>query len=128
MAVNPKSLNNLKSLKPGDPNPNPGGKPVNARNQITKSFLMKLAKDFEVNGKTAIEETRTKHPDRYMTIVASLLPKEFVIERPLDGLSDDELAVALTELRALVSRLGEAGGGTDETAGGEPPSSVQPLH
>lgn len=128
MVVNPKSLANLSAPFKAGETANPGGKPVNSRNAITKAFLTKLAKDFEDNGKAAIEETRVKHPDRYVAIVASLLPKEFIVERPLDGLSDDELALALSELRTLVSRLNETGGGTGEAGSREPSSQLPGLH
>src|SRR4051812_42297433 len=70
---------------------NPGGKPVNARNAITKRFLDALAKDFDTHGEAAIQEARTDDPMGYVRVVASLLPKEFVVERPLDGLTDEEL-------------------------------------
>jgi hypothetical protein len=82
---------------------NPGGKPVNARNSLTKAFLEALAKDFTEHGETAIQDARADDPMGYVRVVASLLPKEFVVERPLDGMSDEELAAAITELR---SRLG----------------------
>lgn len=84
-------------------NANPGGKPVNARNAITKRFLDALAKDFDENGDRAIRSARTSDPMGYVRVVASLLPKEFVVERPLDGMTDDELAAAIIDLR---ERLG----------------------
>lgn len=104
---------NLKPFKPGHSG-NPGGKPVNARNRVTKAFLEALADDFEVNGKEAIEATRTEHPDRYVAIVAGLLPKELVIEKPLDGLSDEELATLIAQLRELTSRADAGGAGSGE--------------
>lgn len=90
---------------------NPGGKPVHARNRVTKAFLEALAEDFTSHGAEAIVATREQHPDRYIAIVASLLPKEFVIEKPLDGLSDEELASTLAQLRDLAGRLDAARGG-----------------
>lgn len=92
-------------FKPGQSG-NPGGKPVNARNAITRKFLEVLAKDFETNGEAAIKAAREVDPMGYVRAVAGLLPKEFIVERPLEQLSDEELALAIADLRA---RLGASG-------------------
>lgn len=101
---------NLKPIKPGETR-NPGGKPVGARNRLTGDFLNKLADDFQTSGKQAIEDCRTKDPAAYIRAIAGLLPKEFKIERPTEGLSDDELTTAIDELRARLSRVEGAGAG-----------------
>jgi hypothetical protein len=122
----------------GNPNPNPatrftpgvsgnpGGKPVNARNALTASFLKALAADFEAHGAEAIESARTDDPVGYVRVVASLLPKEFVVERPLEGLSDDELAAAIGDIRARLRGL-EAPGQqtTPETPEAAPASTLR---
>jgi hypothetical protein len=104
---------------------NPGGKPVNARNQVTKKLLEVLAKDFDKNGETAIVRMREEDPSGYVRTIASLLPKEFVIERPLDGLSDDELAASIAFIRERVAALTDASAGVGEAPVGE---SVSELH
>lgn len=116
----------------GNPNPNPatrfkpgvsgnpGGKPANLRNSLTTNFLKILAADFEANGKVAIETMRVEDPSGYVKAIASLLPKEFVIDKPLDGMSDDELAAVIAELRELRQRVDAAGGGN-----GTPPQREQ---
>ena len=107
--------------------PNPGGKPKNARNRVTKRFLEDLADDFEANGKEAIVAAREKDPARYVTIIASLLPKEMIIERPLEGLSDDELAAAIEQLRDRQARIERAGAGADEAFGEESSGKLRTL-
>ncbi len=111
------SIANLKPpFQPGQSG-NPGGKPVNARNQITRKFLEVLAADFEENGKKAIVQARESDPMGYVRAVAGLLPKEFVIERPLEQLSDEELVAAIADIKARLGSL---------EAPGAPPVSAQP--
>jgi len=85
-------------FKPGNL-ANPGGKPVGARNRLQGDFLRELSEDFAENGKTAIIQCRTEKPDVYIKVVASLMPKELEIKRPLEELSDDELASLVDVLR-----------------------------
>lgn len=113
--------------KPGITSPNPGGKPVNARNQITKKFLEVLAKDFEAKGEAALQAARKTDPMGYIRAVASLLPKEFVIERPMDGMSDDELAATLGILRERLASLEAARDGILSAAEREQASDVSTL-
>ena len=124
--INEKSIANLKPIQPGETR-NPGGKPVNARNRVTKLFLERLADDFEEHGRGAIEDCRTQDPSRYVAIVASLLPKEFIIERPLEGMSDDELAAAIADIRARLRAVENTGSGTTDAPQPEPPGELQTI-
>jgi hypothetical protein len=85
-------------FKPGQSG-NPGGKPVNARNAITRKFLEVLAKDFEEGGEAAVKAARETDPMGYVRAVASLLPKEFVEVRPLEAVTDEELAAMIADYR-----------------------------
>lgn len=97
---------------------NAGGKPKNARNRVTVKFLEVLAEDFEKHGVSAIVAARKEDPVGYIRVVAGLLPKEFVIERPLEQLSDDELATLIDTLRQAIGPALGAGNGSG--AEGEP--------
>lgn len=81
--------------------PNPGGKPVGARNRLQGNFVNALADDFELHGKKAIVELREKDVATYVRVVAGLMPKELEIKRPVEELTDDELAAAIAELQAI---------------------------
>lgn len=107
-------LANLKPFQPGQSG-NPGGKPLNARNTITKKFLEVLAKDFEANGEAAIVAAREIDPMGYVKAVASLLPKEFIVERPLEQLSDEELVLAISDIRSRLMAAGRMGGAPGST-------------
>ena len=111
--INPKSLENLKPFEPGK-SPNPGGKPVKARNRLQGDFLREMADDFAENGRLAIVQMRTEKPADYIRAIASLMPKELEITRPLDDVSDDELSAAITAVRAVIAAQ-TAGIGTDNT-------------
>ena len=83
--------------------PNPGGKPVGSRNKLQGDFMRELCNDFEANGKAAIIACRTEKPDVYVKVIASLMPKELEIKRPLEELSEDELVAGVNALQSYLS-------------------------
>lgn len=89
-------------FKPGN-NANPGGKPVGSRNKLQGDFMRELCEDFAANGRKAIIACRTEKPDAYVKIIASLMPKEFEIKRPLEELSEDELVASVGALQAFLN-------------------------
>ena len=73
-----------------------GGRVAGSRNKLQHMFVEDLAKDWEVHGAGVIRIVRIEEPASYMRIVASVLPKEFIVsESELDKMSDDELVEAL---------------------------------
>jgi hypothetical protein len=92
-------------FKPGQ-KPGPGRTAHKAdRDRITAKFLQELAQDFDANGKRAIVDVRTEDPGRYLTIVASLVPKEVEIKSPLHALDDATLAEIVEKLRAVLPQM-----------------------
>lgn len=55
---------------------NPAGRPKGARHKLGTAFLEKMLDDFTQHGVEVIETVRTKKPDQYLKVVASILPKE----------------------------------------------------
>lgn len=98
---------------------NPGGKPVGARNKLQGDFMNALAEDFEQHGPAAIIACRTEKPEQYIRVIASLMPKELEVKRPLEDLTDDELAAGVAALQRLLDSQG-AGEGADDEAKPEP--------
>jgi hypothetical protein len=69
-----------------------GGRPLGSRNKLQGDFLKALAADF----------ARVEKPVEYLKLIASVLPKELVIEQnALSDLSDEEIAAHLTLLQKL---------------------------
>jgi hypothetical protein len=95
---------NLVQFRPGQSG-NPGGKPVQSRNRITRAFLGALADGFDEHGQSAIVACREQMPARYLAIVASLLPKQLEIaqDRPVIEMTREELQaeIAWAKERAL---------------------------
>ena len=83
--------------------------PANRRTQAARlsacgtdckgTSMRELSVDFAAHGKTAIIQCRVERPDVYVKIVASLIPRELTMVRPLDGLTDDELEACIALLR-----------------------------
>src|SRR4051794_27548448 len=57
-----------------------------------RGLLAALADDFRAHGESAIRAAREGNPATYLRLVGALVPKEQRPQRPLDAVSDDELA------------------------------------
>ena len=78
-----------------------------SRNRLTGDFLQALADDFAEFGAGVIRIVRAERPDRYLSIVASILPKELALtDRGLEGFTDDELREAIQTIRQLRADAG----------------------
>jgi hypothetical protein len=111
---------------------NPAGKPRGSRNRLSGAFIAALAADFDEHGIEAIRITRIEHPDQYVKIVASLMPREFTLEdNRLGDLSDDELDAVITYARHRLTAKRElvidVGGRENETAHKEPSRLLSAL-
>lgn len=117
--MHPNSLKNLaKPFEPGN-RANPGGKPTAARNALSTRFIKALAKDFDEFGEEAICEVREKDPAKYLSIVASLVPKDMNINLDTNlfaEFTDEQLIV----LASIIDQAGSALAtpqGAEEAAG-----------
>jgi hypothetical protein len=87
--------------KPGQSG-NPAGKPK-GRQHLENQFLADLAADWEDNGKEAIRLARIDDPTSYVKVVASLMPKKVDPDGALDGITRDELRLAITALQSFLA-------------------------
>lgn len=104
---NPRSMQNLIRIKKGQ-TLNPGGKPVGARNLLSRALIEALRNDFDEHGVQAICEVRENDPATYLRVIASIVPKEMTInegdtaiERILDTIADEEIATFVEGVRLL---------------------------
>jgi hypothetical protein len=76
------------------------------RNRLTEVALQALGDDFALHGKSVIEQVRLERPHHYLSVVASLLPRQLHVERTsvLGELSDAELAELEIHLAAVRGR------------------------
>jgi hypothetical protein len=92
-------------FQPGNPG---GGRPRGAKNRLAWAFIEALREDFEAHGMEAIRIARVEDPCRYVSIIASLMPKELAVEHTRFGeLSDEELDALLEHVRAFKAKLVE---------------------
>ena len=82
---------NPAAFKPGcAPGP---GRPKGMRNRLTEIALQALGDDFKKHGIAVIEKVRRERPHTYLSIIASLLPRQLHVEHasPFNDLTDSEL-------------------------------------
>jgi hypothetical protein len=101
-----KDFGKATQFKAGAGSANPGGKPVGSRNALQGDFMRELAEDFKLYGKAAIATTRAEQPAQYLKIVASLMPKELEIKRPLEEMTDDDLIAGVAALQSYLNSQG----------------------
>jgi formiminotetrahydrofolate cyclodeaminase len=105
--------------KPGE-SPNPGGKPVGARNRLNAAFLNAMVTQFDKNGAKAIEKVAKEDPATFVRVCAAILPKEMELSRPLDEISDEQLNAAAVAIRAILAAQGDR-------VGSQAPASAEPI-
>jgi len=125
-SMNINSLANLRPAKKGEVR-NPSGV-TGAVRRLGKKFAEALEDDFNAHGVEAITEARKKDPARYLTIIASMIPKEATLNvnrSPFDELTTGQLAQLVDGLNQLSTVLFSGDGSAGEAAGeGELP----PVH
>jgi hypothetical protein len=81
---------------------NGGGRRAGARNKLQTKLLEELAADFEEHGAGVIKIARIEKPIEYLKVIASVLPKELIVEQGvLADLSDEEIAAHLSLLQRM---------------------------
>jgi hypothetical protein len=84
---------------------NGGGRRAGARNKLQTKFIEELAADFEEHGAGVIRIARIEKPVEYLKVIASVLPKELVVEQGLlADISDEELATHIASLQRIQAR------------------------
>jgi hypothetical protein len=87
---------------------NPAGRKKGSRHKLGEAFISALHDDFTEHGTEVIEKVRTEHPDKYLKVVASVIPQEVnhTVES-YDGYSDEQLSAEFLRVAgALQERAG----------------------
>lgn len=93
----------LTPWKPGQSG-NPKGRPQNAKQKLSDSFLADMLAAWEAKGKIAIDRVIEERPHEFIKAVAAIMPKEVNVRtQVVQELSDDELTAALIALRTATT-------------------------
>lgn len=96
--------------------PNPKGRPKGSRNKLGEDFLSDMLEVWREKGKECIEATARDHPEKLVSIVAGILPKELNVNtNAAEELSDDDLAAGIASLRAIIAAQQAREGSDTET-------------
>jgi hypothetical protein len=82
---------------------NPAGRPKGIRNKLEERFLDDLLKSWEQCGEEALAAAAEKDPVGYVKVAASLMPKKVDPEAGLEGITRDELRIAIDALRSFIA-------------------------
>lgn len=78
--------------------------PRNKRKTFQANFLEALAKDFEEHGEGVIRIVRIETPQVYLKIVASLMPRELIVDQSATAdMRRDEIDMVLSAIRARLA-------------------------
>jgi hypothetical protein len=92
-----------------------GGRPKGSRNKLGEEFVATLQADFMAHGAGVVERVRIEQPAAYLKVIASVIPKELVVNsNPIDELSDEQLAV-LVDIVEAFARTGSGSETADES-------------
>ena len=104
--------------------------------QLESTFLECIRKSFNgegLDGNTlgmeAIEKVRRIDPTNYLRIIASLMPKDVEVKRPLSDMTDDDITSAIEYVQlAIAGNLDSIEDGSAAEEGGESAFDVSALH
>ena len=85
----------------GDPR---AGRKPGSKVRLTNTFLNDVLDEWEKVGKDALRIFRIENPDRFCVMVASLVPREVLLETATSELSDIELDDMILRLREQLGK------------------------
>ncbi len=84
------------------------GRGNKGRERLSRAFLRDMCADWEEHGRETIARVRGEKPDRYLQLVAQIIPKTVKLDvGDFDEMSDEDLRQALA---ASLTELAESGG------------------
>ena len=85
----------------GDPR---AGRPRGAKTRLSNAFVTDVLAEWEKGGKDALRIFRIEEPGRFCVMVASLMPRELMIETVTSELPDEELDAMILRLREQLAQ------------------------
>jgi hypothetical protein len=100
----------LTPWKPGQSG-NPAGRPAGSRNKLSEAVLADIAADWAAGGAEAIARVRATDPSTYFRVVASILPKDVMlnVQQSTPGNLDADAYSALRPLLDVIESCGAIG-------------------
>lgn len=95
---------------------NPKGRPANAKQKLSDSFLADMLAAWQEKGKDAIDRVIAERPHEFIKAVGAIVPKEINVKTSaMDELTDDDVASLLIAVRSaiLTSAPAQAGSGSE---------------
>jgi|SRR6516225_5149377 hypothetical protein len=89
----------------GDPR---AGRKPGSKVRLTNTFLSDVLDEWEKGGRDALRIFRIENPDKFCVMVASLVPRELMIESTASELSDLELDEMILRLREQLAKPQDA--------------------
>jgi hypothetical protein len=110
----------LTRFQPGQSG-NPRGRTKGSRNKLSENFLADMVDAWEQYGREALHKTATEHPEKFVSVVAGVLPKQIEVKDELSDLTDEQLAALHSALNVLA---GCASGASTEAGKGNSAQTI----
>ena len=115
-------------FKPGQSG-NPAGRSKGSKNKLTENWWADLHAAWEAHGRTALDAVATSDPGKFITVVASVMPKEMNINTTITDMTDEQLESRIANLaRSFGDALGIAAGNGIPSDGEETPVRPDALN
>lgn len=97
-------------FKPGKSG-NPAGRPKGAKSKLTENWWADLHSAWEAHGQAALDAVATTDPGKFISVVASVMPKDVNVNTTITDMTDEQLESRIASLaRQFGNALGIAAG------------------
>jgi hypothetical protein len=108
---------------------NPAGRPKGSRNKLAESFVDDVLAAWESQGRTCIQRMIDEHPQDFVKVVMSLLPRNLNVNfNPIEQMTDEQLVERIRKLDAAISPFLDALDNAQGTSGAEGGSRAPAAH